>query len=85
MLQETAVGPQDPIVGVGHKSLSWVALESARQFVEEQIKIYNINEAISKMVISVVKTTAVSVHNIRRDLSLSLTSSNLESLLKKKQ
>lgn len=83
VLQETAVGPQDPIVGVGHKSLSWVALESARQFVDEQIKFYNINEALSKMVIRVAKTTAVSVHNIRRDLSLSLPFSNLESLFEK--
>lgn len=83
VLQETAVGPQDPIVGVGDKSLSWGALESARQFVDERIKTYNINEAISKMVISVVKTTAVSVHNIRRDFSPSLPLSSLESLLKK--
>lgn len=83
VLQETAVGLQDPIVGVGHKWLSWVALESARQFVEEQIKTYSINETISKMVISVVKTTAVALHNIRRDLSPSLPLSNLESLLKR--
>lgn len=83
VLQETAVGPQDPTVGVGHKWLPWVALESARQFVNEQIKTYNINEAISKMVIGVVKTTSVAVHNIRRDHSPSLPLSNLESLLRR--
>lgn len=55
VLQETAVGPQDPIVGVGHKWLSWVALESARKFVEEQIKNYTTNEAIWKMIVNVVK------------------------------
>lgn len=40
VLQETAVGLEDPIVVVGHKWLSWVALESARQFVKEQIKTF---------------------------------------------
>lgn len=81
VLQETAVSHTSPEVGAGNKWLSWDACESARTFVESQIK--NINDPTSKMVRDTVKATVMAIHNIRRDLSPTDPISNLEMLLKR--
>ncbi len=80
VLQETAVGRLDPEVRVGNKWLSWEAFESARRFIENQIA-KNDGGSTSKLVVSVVKATAVAIHNTRHDLWSNLPLPNLETLL----
>lgn len=81
VIQEIAVSHSSPKVGAGNKWLSWDALESARYFVESQIK--TPNNPVSTMIKSTVKATVAAIHNVRRDLSPTDPISNLEMLLKR--
>lgn len=79
VLQETAVSHSSPQVGAGKKWISWDACESARIYVESQIK--NISDPVSTMVRNSIKATVAAIHNVRRDLSPTDPISNLETLL----
>lgn len=81
VVQETAVSHSSPEVGAGNKWLSWDACESARTFIESQIKITN--DPVATMVKNSVKATVAAIHNVRRDLSPTDPRSNLEMLLKR--
>lgn len=81
VLQETAVSPLSPEVRAGKKLLLWDACESARNFVESQVK--NINDPVSAMVRNSLKATVAAIHNVRRDLSPTDPMSSLEMLLKR--
>ena len=81
VLQETAVSHTSPEVGAGSKWVSGDAFESARTFIESQMK--NTNDPVAAMVRNTVKATAVALLNVRRDLSPDNPMSSLEMLLKR--